>query len=134
MKAIVRALVTTLAIGVGAAPVLLDHCLMTCHGDSNGAAGAQGSHDQSCHHSSHSGPLCAVQTAPAACAHDHSPVGALIVAAADMASPLKPVFAPAALGVSDPVFTSTVAVVGVLPSEPSPGSTVASSLALPIRI
>ena len=129
-----RALVTALAIGVGAAPVLLDHCLMTCHGEGSGVAGAQAPPDQSCHHSSHSGPLCALQTAPAACGHDHSPVGALIVAAADMASPLKPASAPAALITPDPVFTSTIASVGVLPAEQSPGSTVASSLALPLRV
>ena len=134
VKATVRALVTVLAIGVGAAPVLLDHCLMACHGERSGVAGAQAPHDQSCHHSSHSGPLCAVQTAPAACGHDHSPVGALIVAAADTASPLKPAFSPVALITPAPVFTSTVAVVGVLPSEQSPGSAVALPLALPLRI
>ncbi len=133
VKAIVRALVTALAIGVGAAPVLLDHCLMTCHGESSGVAGTQ-AHDQSCHHSSHSGPLCAVQTAPAACGHDHSPVGAAITAAADPVSPLKPAFAPVALITPGPVFTLAIMVVGVLPSEQPPGSTVASSLALPLRI
>jgi hypothetical protein len=134
MKALARALVLVLAVVIGAAPVLLDNCPMTCRGESSGVAGAQAPLDHSCHHSNHSGPLCAMQPAPAACGHDHSPVGAVIRAAGDTASPLKPAFAPVALIRPGPVFTSVTAMVEVLPSGRSPGSTVTSSLAVPLRI
>ena len=134
MKAVVRAVVIVLAVVIGAAPVLLNNCLMTCHGDGSGVAGAQAPHDESWHHSRHSGPLCAVQTAPAACGHDHGPAGAVIAAEGATTSPLKPAYAPVALITPDPAFTPTVAVVAALPSERSPGSTVTSPFAAPLRI
>ncbi len=134
MKTLARALVLVLAVGIGGAPVLLDNCLMTCHGEGSGVAGAQAPLDHNCHHSGHAGPLCAMQAAPAACGHDHSPVGAVIRAAGDTASPLKPPFAPVALITPGPVFTSVAAMVDLLPSGRSPGSTVTSSLAVPLRI
>ena len=135
MKAAIRVLVIALAVALGAVPLVLDGCLMTCQPATRGLVSTHSATEHSCHHASHSGPLHQLQTETTSCSHDHSQMGSVVASGGDSHRSLKPAHAPISVVVAFVSMPVThAAAVESPPRMPLARSQPASSLALPLRI
>ena len=135
MKGAVRALVVALAVALGAVPLVLDGCLMTCQRATSGSDPTSSAVAHSCHHANHSSSPHQLQSDPTPCNHDHGQSGSLVPAgSADANRSLKSAYTPVALATLTFAPVTDVQALESSSLGPSPGSTSAPSFALPLRI
>lgn len=121
-------LVATLAIWLGAGPLVLDQCLVGCHLDASTAAAPSA---PACHdvHPDTGGALWQATTV---CNHDHSIASAETAAKTTPESPLK-IVAPASASHAAIALRVSSSAINRSPT-PSPGGPGAAGFSRPLRV
>ena len=135
MKAAARFFVLVLAVAVAGAPVLLNGCLLNCQRPEVGSHHASGSIEHGCHHAAaHSDSPYHVRGDSKRCSHEHGQPATQVAAATDGGSRLTLLQAPMALVACASARGVQAAFAAAPPFRLSPGSSLASSFAAPLRV
>ena len=132
MKVVARVFVTALAFGVSGAPIVLEHCLMTCHETSEPTSQTPGQTGHPCHHTSDPGATSRLHGDQSPCDHDDGPAGT--TGATDAAKSAKSFHDATPCVALASLPEAAVSPLGSPPFGQPPGSVSAASRAVPLRI